>query len=160
MKRLLYIAALLYLSSCSVLIPRETSKQVMVIDFRPYSDAGFFLSPSNYPGEHTPVGLLNMVIDPAVVEFTVETDKYEDSFYKSYFPEMVEQPLLSADLIDMAVHEAAIRGANGIANLKIEVVTHDYGYRRTDRLLGSTYRTMPVHQYIVSGFLIRIPIKE
>ena len=153
MKRLiLLIITAICLASCSTLYPREVKKQVMVIDFRPYSEAGFFLSPSDYPGEYMPVGMLNMVIDPAVVKFKIESDTFEDSIYQSSFPEMAEKPLSSQELIDMAVHEAAIRGANGIANFKIEVTTHDYAYRKGD----FAALTMPVTRYVISGFLIRI----
>ena len=161
MKRFIcYIIAAICLCSCSTLIPRDVKKQVMMIDFRPYSEAGFFMSPSDYPGDFTPVGMLNMVIDPAVVKREIERNTYEDSIYEIYMPEMVEKPMSAAELVDMAVHEATIRGANGIANLKIEVVTHDYPYRKSGGLSGRTYMTMPVSQYIISGFLINILPKD
>lgn len=157
MKRFIYIlVVIITFSSCSVLVPRDLQKQVLVIDFRPYSDAGFFLSPSDYPGEYTPVGTLNMIIDPAVVKLKIEKGKYEDSIYSSYLPEMVEMPVSAEELLEMAVHEAAIRGANGIANLKIEVLTENYEYRRSE----SVHMFMPVKQYVISGFLIRIMPKN
>ena len=149
----LIILTVLLISSCSTLITRETRKQVMIVDFRPYSEAGFFLSPSEYPGEYTPVGLLNMVVDPAVMRYQTSD---ADDMYQGYFPEMVEQIMTSKDLINMAVQEATIRGSNGIANLKIEVETQEYMYKSSESLLGSVGQTMPVRRYIISGFLIRI----
>lgn len=149
MKKLTFIlAAILSLSSCGVLQTRELQKNVLFIDYRPYTEAGFYLSPNEYPGPHTPVGELNLVIDPAVVR----------SDYSSNW--VVEKTLSADEILSMAVSEATKRGSNGISNLKIEVLTQDYLYYKKEGLLGTTGMTMPVNRYIVSGVLIRIMPEE
>ena len=127
---------------------RELQNNVLFIDYRPYTEAGFYLSPNDYPGPHTPVGELNLVIDPAVVR----------SDYSSNW--VVEKRLSADEILSMAVSEATKRGSNGISNLKIEILTQDYLYYKKERLLGTTGMTMPVSRYIVSGVLIRIMPEE
>lgn len=149
MKKLVFIlATILSLSSCGVLQTRDLQKNVLFIDYRPYTEAGFYLSPNEYPGPHTPVGELNLVIDPAVVR----------SDYSSNW--VVEKTLSADEILSMAVSEATKRGSNGISNLKIEILTQDYLYYKKEGLLGTTGMTMPVSRYIVSGVLIRIMPEE
>lgn len=152
-KILLMLCAIAALSSCGVLQTREMQKQVIYIDYRPYVDAGFYLSPNEYPGPHTPVGELKLIIDPAVVE--LDRSGFDDNLYYSVKP-AIEVPLNAKEVLEMAVKEAARRGSNGISNLKIEVVTQDYMYYKQNGLLGTTGLTMPVNRYIVSGVLIRV----
>lgn len=149
MKKLVFIlATILSLSSCGVLQTRDLQKNVLFIDYRPYTEAGFYLSPNEYPRPHTPVGELNLVIDPAVVR----------SDYSSNW--VVEKTLSADEILSMAVSEATKRGSNGISNLKIEILTQDYLYYKKEGLLGTTGMTMPVSRYIVSGVLIRIMPEE
>lgn len=149
MKKLVFIlATILSLSSCGVLQTRDLQKNVLFIDYRPYTEAGFYLSPNEYPGPHTPVGELNLVIDPAVVR----------SDYSSNW--VVEKTLSADEILSMTVSEATKRGSNGISNLKIEILTQDYLYYKKEGLLGTTGMTMPVSRYIVSGVLIRIMPEE
>lgn len=159
MKRLAFIIiSCLLLTSCSVLLTREMQKNVLVIDFRPYSDAGIFLSPGEYPGAYTPVGLLDMIVDPAVIRTnSTNEDGFEDGIYTEVMPEVMPVPILSKELLDMAVHEALERGANGIANLKLEVRSERYAYKRYNSIFSSGDLTIPVEKYFISGFLIKIP---
>lgn len=146
MKKFIYLlSSLLILNSCGVYQTRELQKYVMFVDYTPYIEAGFFLSPNDYPGPHTPVGELNIVIDPEVkrTEYGVSVTDLN--------PE---------DLLRMAVSEATKRGSNGISNLKIEVITQDYAYYKTEGLLATSVMTTPVNRYIISGVLIRIMNQE
>lgn len=158
MKKFIYLLSfLLILNSCGVLQTREMQKSVMFIDYTPYIEAGFFLSPNDYPGAHTPVGELNLIIDPAVVQ--ADQKKYQDNIYQQSNLVYAKE-LNSKEILELAVSEATKRGSNGISNLKIEVVTQDYPYYKTTGLLGASYMTMPVNRYIVSGVLIRIMNQE
>lgn len=146
MKKFIYLlSSLLILNSCGVYQTRELQKYVMFIDYTPYIEAGFYLSPNYYPGTHTPVGELNIVIDPEVK--------------RSEYGVSVKE-LNSEDLLKMAVSEATKRGSNGISNLKIEVITQDYAYYKTEGLLATSVMTTPVNRYIISGVLIRIMNQE
>lgn len=144
MKKLILITiAVIALSSCGTLRPREMQKQVMFIDYTPYVEAGFYLSPNDYPGPHTPVGELNIIVDPSV-------ERMRNNYG-------MEAKNLTADqLLEIAVSEATKRGSNGISNLKIEVVTIDYPYYVAEGLFTTSTTTMPVNRYIISGLVIRI----
>lgn len=158
MKRLiLTLPILLILTSCGVLQTREMQKYVMFIDYTPYIEAGFYLSPNDYPGPHTPVGELNLIIDPAVVK--ADQKGYQDNIYQQS-NQVYAKELNSQEILELAVSEATKRGSNGISNLKIEVVTQDYPYYKSEGLLTTSVLTMPVNRYIVSGVLIRIMNQE
>lgn len=158
MKRhILILPILLILSSCGVLQTRELHKEVMFTDYTPYIEAGFYLSPNDYPGPHTPVGELNLTIDPAVVK--ADQSGYSDSIYQQKDQVHVVE-LDPQEILEMAVSEAIKRDSNGISNLKIEVITIDYPYYKTTGLFGTAALFTPVKRYIVSGVLIRITNKE
>lgn len=143
MKRIIFLAiCCLALSSCGVLQTRELQKEVLFLDYRPYIEAGLHLSPNDYPKPHTPVGELNILIDPKVVAIDDWNVKAE--------------PLEAKELLKMAVDEAIIRGANGISNLKIEVVSQPYPYYRKESLAGTSYLTKNIDRYIITGVLIRV----
>lgn len=148
MKRIIiFLAAILTFSSCgSMLQTRDLQKQVLFVDYRPYIDAGLHLSPNDYPKPHTPVGELNLIIDPEIIAI----DDWSVS----------EKSLGAKELLKMAVDEAIIRGANGISNLKIEVVSQPYQYYRRESLLGTTFLTKNVDRYVIRGVLIRVAEDE
>ena len=127
----------------------------MFIDSTPYVEAGVYWSPNDYPGPHTPVGELNIIIDPSV-ERMRSNIRYADEIYQTDNYQMISKNLTAEELLEIAVSEAAKKGSNGISNLKIEVVTMDYPYYVAEGLWATTYRTMPVNRYIITGLVIRI----
>lgn len=156
MKKLILLTiAVIALSSCGTLRPRDMQKQVMFVDYTPYIEAGFYLSPNDYPGPHTPVGELNIIIDPSVEQMGSNI-RYPDEIYQTNNYRMASKNLTAEELLEIAVSEAAKRGSNGISNLKIEVVTMDYPYYVTEGLWSTSALTMPVNRYIITGLVIRI----
>lgn len=145
-KIVLLLAMCIAISSCGVLQTRELQKQVMFIDYRPYVEAGLHLSPSDYPKPHTPVGELNLIIDPEIVK--VDDWNVQESY------------LTAKTLLKMAVDEAIIRGANGISHLKIEVEPYPFIYYKKQTVFGSSGLTKSVNRYTVSGVLIRVAEEE
>ena len=61
MKRLVPLLAALMLCSCSVMT-HQRYVSTMFLDFRPYTEAGFFISPNPYTGEFSPLGEINIVV--------------------------------------------------------------------------------------------------
>lgn len=151
-KALLSIPLILALAGCGVTgveFPRQTS--VFLLDFRPYTSAGFFFSADPYPGPFEPVGQLNIEIIPARGP-------------------MGDEALSPDDLLRIAYDEARGKGANGVANFSMAVedtfVTVDKardtrpGGKYTDGVYptspGSAGVTVPVRKYKLSGSLINI----
>lgn len=156
MKRLiLTVIVILTLSSCGSLRPRGMQKQVMFIDYTPYTEAGFYISPNDYPGPHTPVGELNIIIDAAVEQMS-NNRQYPEDLYQTNNYRMVSKNLTAEELLDIAVSEATKKGSNGISNLKIQVVTMDYPYYVSEGLFSTSAMTMPANRYIITGLVIRI----
>ena len=152
MKKLILLTfAAITLYSCGVLVPRETQTSVLYIDYTPYTEAGFFLSPNDYPGPHTPIGELNIVIDPEVNEEKSQKKNFSDGIYQTNTPKMIAKKFSSEELLEVAVAEALDKRGNGISNLKIKVVPVDYMYYKT----GSAGLIMPVNRYIISGVVIK-----
>ena len=150
-KMLLLIPLVMTLAGCGVTrteFPRQTS--VFLLDFRPYTSAGFFFSADPYPGAYEPVGLLNVEIIPARGP-------------------RGDERLTADDLLKIAYDEAGDKGANGVANFTMTVedahVTVDelrerpQGGRYADEVYPVSSRstvTVPVKRYKMSGSLIRI----
>ena len=104
------------LTSCSV--GRKTSAVSFFLDYRPYSEQGFFISHDPYYGEYTPIGEMKVVIYPTIEkgkEIIGEDGIYGDNVYRT----VLQYESFSADrLLQIAVQEARKKGANGICNLK------------------------------------------
>lgn len=134
MKRFIIILSLAMLAtSCAIMAPQQQKEIINFLDYRPYTDAGFFISPYSYNGKFEPIGQLDIVVYP---------EEVTDGIYIS------KKEILTSDLLDKAVEHTLGKGANGIANLKISRVTIT-----TTSRYGST---STLSHYEVSGFLIRI----
>jgi len=118
----------------------------MFLDFRPYTDAGFFISPNPYTGEFSPIGEISMTIQPALrpkAKLIKSAGAYIDGLYSQKNTSNVEQEEISAsELLEMAVKEAKALGANGVSNFKCLLVTDVDPVER--------------YHYEISGFAIRI----
>lgn len=134
MKRFIVLLSLAMLAtSCAIMAPQQQKEIVNFLDYRPYTDAGFFISPYNYTGKFEPIGQLDIVVYPEEVTDGIYTSKKE---------------IATSDLLEKAVKHTLGKGANGIANLKISRIVHT-----TSTRYGSV---SALSHYEVSGFLIRI----
>jgi hypothetical protein len=126
----------LCISSCFTLNPRDRREYVNYLDYQKYTSAGFFLSPTDYPGKYEPLGYMQIDIHPEIVETN------EDYIYSEYA--MREIP--ADELLESIVAKAIAKGANGISNLSIK------------RITVTTYNkyatTTSLSHYEVSGLLI------
>lgn len=67
-------AAAMVLTSCGALFmpyePQQRMELASFLDFRPYTSAGFFISPDAYTGEFEPLGQLYIEIYPEEIEIS------------------------------------------------------------------------------------------
>ena len=156
MRRLLIIIALLSaISSCAVTQQRERIVQTLFLDYRPFVEQGFFLSPDPYPGAFTALGDLSIKVFPAIIK--TDKDKTDATFnerdnyayYKGQTKETFTKEKLSGkELLQEAVDAAKALGANGIADLRITeipAVPAAYVYGGEDT------------HWLISGICIYIP---
>lgn len=122
MKRIIVIIAIAVMAaSCS--ITRDRQVFTSFIDYRPYTEKGFFISPNPYTGEFASIGELSIIVTPGintVSKVSVKSDKdFSDGVYSrgSSSSSFVED-IPASELVEMAVKEAQKVGANGIANFK------------------------------------------
>jgi len=146
MKKIILLALLaIVVSSCGI-TTHERYVTKLFLDFQPYTEAGFFISPDSYTGRFAPVGELNITVQPAVQPQSQRTrgnKKFDDAVYFEVNGSPIAlEVILPEELLEMAVNEAKAQGANGIANF------------RCVRILDSD----PVDQYHyeISGFAIKI----
>jgi hypothetical protein len=115
----------------------------MFLDFQPYTEAGFFISPNPYTGQFSPVGEINIIVQPALQRPAKQVKgSFGDSMYASTGAPVVQEEILSEELLEMAVNEAKAQGANGISNFKC--------------LRVSDANPIEPYHYEITGFAIKI----
>ena len=118
----------------------------MFLDFQPYTESGFFISPNPYTGEFFPIGEINITVLPALqpkAKVIKGAGAYADGLYtQKANANLVQEDIPAEELLDLAVREAKAKGANGISNFKCVRVT---GADPVEPVL-----------YEISGFAIKI----
>jgi len=145
MKRFLILAAAVLLAaSCSTML-HERVVETYFIDYRPYAEAGFFLSPDPYPGEFDALGELLIEVTPAVVPAPPRGNgtKYIDGAYKSASAGIAREVISGAELVEMAYKKAVELGADGIADFRVKA---SYNWVGETKILSG---------YEVSGLAIK-----
>lgn len=108
MRRLIAILlSALSLAGCASLNRARTVTEGFA-DYRPYTTAGFFISPDPYPGgEYTTIGEYRASVLPA-------WKMGENRIYQA-------EAISAAELLEMTVAEAKRKGANGIVDYRVTV---------------------------------------
>lgn len=134
--------------SCATMKPTEQFSIAVFMDYRPYADGGFFISPEPYPGDYISLGELRLDVHPAKVPATGAKvrnsgGKFEDAVYsqQSGVSGLVTYPIDESKLLDEFVTKAKALGGDGVSSFKC-VVIYD-----------SVYQTMIDH-YTLSGLII------
>ena len=103
--------------------------EVGFLDYRPFTEQGFWLSADPYMGDHTPIGQIDLKVSPGrEVKETVKKDtgdgrKFEDGVYGTRTRTLAGlEKISSGELLQMAVDVAKEAGADGIADLETRVV--------------------------------------
>ena len=145
MKRfLILVAAVLVAAGCSTML-HERVVETYFIDYRPYAEAGFFLSPDPYPGEFDALGELLIEVTPAVVPAPSRGNgtKYIDGAYRPTSSGIMRETISGAELVEMAYKKAVELGADGIADFRVKT---SYNWIGETKILSG---------YEVSGLAIK-----
>lgn len=141
--------------SCSAQVYYYKSVAYSPVDFRPYTESGFFITESNSVGfDYKPVSLVfayvasgylpdeNNIATDTGESFEPVSSTFRDDMY--YRPKRVKPVDISkleyraatqADAVEKLVQAAKELGANGIINLKLQV---DYGEVGLDPTYSAT----------------------
>lgn len=154
MKRFITLMSLAIIAtSCSIMQPQQRAEYVSFLDYRPYTSAGFFLSPNSYTGKFEAIGQLDITVIPEQVSANEskanDNGKFSDGVYSSKLSWSYKLKEIPAEeLLELAYKNAVDKGANGIANLQIKRVT-----RTTYTKYGSS---TSLSHYEISGYLIKV----
>ena len=145
-----FLSLLLVLTSCAVTRDRQVSTRFL--DYRPYSEAGFFISPDPYPGMFTSLGEFSITVTPAILpssKVVTRQKNFNDAVYSkpTYGVANLEE-ISSEELLEMAVQKAKSVGANGIANFRCVSVYETHASRNSISSVLSHYE--------ISGLCISI----
>ncbi|MBQ7911876.1 MAG: hypothetical protein IJ363_13965 [Clostridia bacterium] len=130
MRRVLSLIALVViLTSCGMTATTSRVTEVGFLDYRPFTEQGFWLSADPYMGDHIPIGQIYLKVSPGrEVKETVKKDtgdgrKFEDGVYGTRTRTFAGlEKISSGELLQMAVDVAKEAGADGIADLETRVV--------------------------------------
>lgn len=149
MKRVLvFLITILVAVGCSVQY-RGRTVHTSFLDFRPYVERGFFISPESYPGQYTSLGELSINVYPAILpksKAPKREKKFEDGIYSNDTSSVYVESITSEELMELAYNKAHELGANGLSNFRSTA----YFITTSD---GSSY----LDHYEVSGLCILIP---
>lgn len=127
MRKLFYLISILLLMSCSgnKHIYTETAQ---IIDYEKYNNKGFFITESNSVSfDYTPIGsIVVRIYSGHEVVGTEYVKKFKSTGTYTEIPKMRVGDWRNGDLEDafIKLHKEAIsRGANGVINLKYELLS-------------------------------------
>ncbi len=127
MKKVLVIAVAYLMSSCAI---QKYSEVCFMTDFRPYTTAGFMISPlSTIATEYQPIATISIEFTPGLdatylnEKIVKEEKKTYDDIYQSnpYLKKQWHEPT-SKEMLDKFVEYAKSLGANGLLDYHVEVI--------------------------------------
>ncbi|MBR5660642.1 MAG: hypothetical protein IKW99_03740 [Bacteroidales bacterium] len=141
------VIAIAAFSGCGAINPQYSQTvTTSFLDFRPYTEAGFFISPDPYPGTYDPIGQFSIEIIPAKNASGVQMPS-------------------SKEILDIAYIEAQEKGANGISNFHM-IIDEVYRNVETARVDNTKYQDsaypksgnniVPVKRITLTGNFIHI----
>lgn len=149
MRKILLLTAMAALMcSCASIKPQPRQTITRLLDFRPYSEAGFFVSGDPYPAPHTPIGDIYIEVIPALIPYSDLKSGFEDGVYRSPSVKVAKEEIVIEELLDEAVAQALKLNSDGICNLEIRTENHNYQGRYGTVIFAE--------KYIISGTCIKI----
>lgn len=128
MKQILtLILAAILAASCGVATHTRVTEAAFT-DYRPYTSAGFFLSPDPYPGAFDALGEVTVIVTPAILPRTQtkirKASTFSDGVYSNATTtsSYVYEDVNAEDLLEEAVKLAKERGADGLVDIDIQCV--------------------------------------
>lgn len=138
-------SAMMAISGCGT----PTQIYTSILDFRPYSDEGLFISPNSYPEAHKTLGEIYIEVHPGKsMVYYKSNSKFQDSIYESAqtgrSTKLVDDNFEPQDLLELCVQEAVKLGANGVSNFHFKPI---YIYTRNGAIFD---------HYEITGLAIKI----
>lgn len=121
------ILAALLVASCGVATHTRITETTF-IDYRPYTSAGFFLSPDSYAGAFDALGEVRVSVTPAILPRAQAVRKTATNFTDGVYNNAgttsayVYEKVGADDLLEEAVKVAKEMEANGLVDIDIQVV--------------------------------------
>ena len=117
---------------------KERNAKVDIMDYRPFMEEGFFISPDSYNGAYNPICRLVLKVEPK----TTKVENRKKTSDPIYTVEPEEPLAIIRTFVDMAKE----MGANGVVDFVITEVV----YSESTSILFD----VPISRYVVEGFCI------
>ncbi len=139
MKRIVILlyAGLVILFGCSS--PQALEKEVYYtgFDFSKYSRKDFLITPEIYIGNYESIGLLNVIIYPAIIK--VDSRLIHNGNYSSWGDGWSVEKINATEAIDSMYVKAIRMGANAIARFGTQTISKPNGYKTVTGLMVSGF---------------------
>lgn len=137
--------------SCKPLLHIDGVDHLAYLDFKKYSDQGFFITPEKYEGEYVPIGIFNYTFLPSAEYKEIGKEKSPDTGAFHPVMDWVFESNSVSRVMDTVYVNCKLMGANGIMNFKL-----DYTHKEFLDVVNPAIQS----GWVVSGFAIKIPDKE
>jgi hypothetical protein len=126
MKKLLLIALIAFLTACTT--TKFVSKDVYLLDFRPYTEKGFLMSTTNIGANYSSIGEINISCNSGYIYnedkkigVAVNNGNIAQSTASMNINKNTPQKQWTVDeVLAELYNEAKAVGANGVINIKVE----------------------------------------
>jgi hypothetical protein len=127
-KFLIAITVILMIAGCKstneITIPAY--EELIGIDFRPYAEKGFLITPLSYGGKYTTISLIDFKIMPqAILKVSEKADKSDQSSTPTVLDWRADTIGIHAALMEIYEHCIEM-GADGLIDFSIEEVSDTY----------------------------------
>ena len=137
------------LCSCAPTYLTRYSEATYFADYRPYTEAGFTISPTSSGFTYESIGEIQMIFSPGykdaqTQDSTTSTVSTTGSHTNLYMPDVEE-------MMNKIVRQAQELGANALLNFKIEARAVTISATN-----GIATTTVPSVEYTLSGFAVKL----
>jgi hypothetical protein len=155
MKNLLGVLFIFILSGCAELKTINPVENLSIIDFTPYTQKGFLITPEKYSGNYESIGIIDYSFKPGAtlkskVMKSIKSASgpyYKDNAYVENFEHEWVVDSISFDAVLQKVYEICIRmGADALINFHPELISEQ-------RI--SSLPTIEIYGIKITGFAIK-----
>jgi hypothetical protein len=133
----------------------EKEERLFAIDFTPYTESGFYISPEKPNFEYKPIGIVNYTFLPfsAYAPTEIENPNYNplnSDFGNEFLTRTVwiQSPIIMEECLDTIVNMCKNMGADGLYNFKVDKYTKDIsGVTNPTTIVGIEINGFAIRRY-------------
>jgi hypothetical protein len=150
MKNFIYLFILIALSSCAtelkVIYPEETFYN---IDFTPFTEKGFLITPEKYEGKYESIGMIDFIAKPGAKFEKSYQDFYTSTTGITTFKDVYKwktDMIIFSDVLNKVYEQCTKMGADALINFRNEITEDRY---------TNILNPVTILGYRITGFAIK-----